>query len=332
MKTVNLKFCDIKEKLPESILNKFRKKVFEDVNLYPKNYEVLTAKLARKHGVRKENIALTNGVDGGIELLARIFGRNTLVFTPTYYEFYDAPKRNGLKVTVINALHGKLFKPEADKAKLRNRSLIYLCNPNMPLGLLERKTVISIAKSTKGIVALDETYIDFAGISAVPLIKRLPNLLILRSFSKGYALAGLRIGYIVGGKDLVDRIRTRMGLGIYPVASVSVNAAAIVLGEEDYFNCMRKGTIQRKEKFERILKDRGFNVFPTQTNVSLIKFPSIRDADRFVRYLERNGILVNQGDGVSTYGLDRTFVRFACGTDNEMRHVTNVIKKYKDGF
>ncbi len=332
MKKVNLRFCDIKEKLPERILERFRKKVFEEVNLYPKNYDMLIAKLARKHGIKRENIVLTNGVDGGIELLARTFGEKTLVFTPTYYEFFDAPRRNGLKVTAISALHGKSFKPEASGSQLRNSSLIYLCNPNMPLGLLDSKTITSIAKSTRGIVALDETYIDFAGKSAVPLIRKFKNLLVLRGFSKGYALAGLRIGYIIGGKALMEKIRAKTGLGIYPVASVSVNAAAIALGEEGYFDRMRKETIERKERFEKVLKGMGFNVFPTQTNISLIKLPSIRGANRLVRYLEKKGILVNQGDGVSTCGLDRRWIRFACGTEDEMGYVTNIIKKYRGGF
>ncbi len=321
----NLRFCDIKDPLPERILNKMRKAAFEDVTLYPQNYGKLVSRLARKLKVKQENIVLVNGVDEGIELMSRAFGKDILIFPPTYYELKDAPERNGLKLTEKYSFDGKAYRVRATGRDLKNRSLVFLCNPNMPFGLLTRKEIGSIASRTRGVVAVDETYMDFTGETSLPLLRKRKNLLILRSFSKGYSLAGLRIGYIIGSKRLIDRIKAiKM---VCNVTSVSVNSAMVVLGEEKYFNGLRKDIISRKDRFETLLKERGFRVLDTETNVVLVKFPSAGKASSFVRFLESKGIAVNQGNGLSTCGLDRSFVRFACGTEAQMRHVSNVIRK-----
>ena len=327
MRTVNLKFCDIKEKLPDRILKRLQK-TFGDVNLYPRNYGELEARLARKHGIKRGNILLVNGVDGGIDLISRIFGRKTLVFTPTYFEFCNAPERNGMKIKKVWSFDGERFRIKPPERELAKSSLVLLCNPNMPFGMLEREQVASVAGRTKGVVALDETYIDFAGRSSIPLIRRHPNLLVLRSFSKAYSMAGIRVGYMVGKEKLLNRIREVIGPGIYPVSSVSVNAALIALDEEVYFRTMRKKVIGIKNGFEGFLRESGFRTIESMTNAAVIKFSSARKSDRFVGYLEKNGVLVNQGDGVCTCGLDRTFVRFACGTRDEMEYAKRVIKRY----
>jgi len=324
---VDLRFCDIKDPLPPRILKKFCKGCFKDVTLYPQNYNKLIKRLARKLKVKPDNIVLVNGVDEGIELISRVFGQDILIFPPTYYEFKDAPRRNGLKLTELYSVdEGGFYRIRAYDEELRNRSLIFLCSPNMPFGFLEPDEIIGIARKTKGIVAVDETYIDFAGRSVVGAFRGTPNLLVLRSFSKGYSLAGLRIGYIVGAKKLIDKIKA-IKL-ICNVTSVSVNAAMVVLDEEKYFRGLRKQIIKRKRKFERLLTNKGLNVLKTETNVILLRFPSVNEANKFV-YLKRNGIEVNQGDGVSTYGLDRSYVRFACGTEAQMKYASRIVEKFK---
>jgi len=327
MSMINLKLGDIKEQLPQKILDKFCKEVFKDVTLYPQNYDILISKLAQKHNVKPENIVLINGVDEGIELVSRVFGQDILIFSPTYYEFLDAPKRNNLKFEIINCFDGKNYVLKYKKSDIKNRSLIFLCNPNNPFGLLTKKEIIEVAKKKKGVVAVDETYIDFNGESVINEFENVPNLLVLRSFSKGYSLAGLRIGYIIGEKSLIDKIVKRKL--ICNVTSVSVNAAIIVLDEEKYFKDLIEKIKRRKDNFEDFLKNKGFNVIHTHTNNIIIKFQNTNEADRFYNFLKTNEIIVNQGDGISTCGLDNTFIRFACGTDEQMRAVIKIVEKYK---
>ena len=324
---INLKLGDIKEELPKKILDRFCKEVFRDVNLEPQNYDVLISRLAQKHRVKPENIVLVNGVDEGIELISRVFGQDILIFLPTYYEFLDAPKRNRLKFKTINCFDGKGYVLKYKESDIKGRSLIFLCNPNNPFGLLAKQEIVEVAKKTNGIVAVDETYIDFNGDSVINEFEKVPNILVLRSFSKGYSLAGLRIGYIVGEKSLIDQLVKRKLM--CNVTSVSVNAAMIVLDEEKYFSSLREKVKKIKDGFEDFLRDRGFNVIHTHTNSILIKFSDVKEADSFCNFLKNNEVIVNQGDGVSTCGLDNSFIRFACGTETQMEEVAELIGKYK---
>jgi histidinol-phosphate/aromatic aminotransferase/cobyric acid decarboxylase-like protein len=324
---INLKLGDIKEQLPERILVKLRKHAFRNVNLYPDNYGVLVSKLAKKHGIGEKNIVLLNGVDEGIELMCRIFGQDILIFPPTYYEFLDAPKRNNLKLTTIEGFDGKGYRLSYKKSDAENRSLILLCNPNNPFGALTKKEITELAELTKGIVAIDETYIDFGGETSIDAFKTTRNVLVLRSFSKGYSLAGLRIGYAIGDEKLIDEIRkTKL---ICNVTSVSVNAAMTVLDEEKYFRNLIKTIKKRKNTFEAFLRKKGFFVLHTETNNIVVKFTTMEEADHFNGFLKKNDVLVNQGDGISTCGLDNSFIRFACGTESQMKALKKIIERYK---
>jgi len=327
MEIINLKFGDIKEPLPKKIIERFSKEAFKDVTKYPENYSILVERLAKRHGINPENIVLVNGVDEGIELISRCFGENILFFTPTYYEFQDAPKRNDLKFETINCFDGKEYRLKYKDDDIRNRSLIFLCSPNNPFGLLTKKEITDIAKKTKGIVAVDETYIDFDGESVLNEFENNPNLLVLRSFSKGYSLAGLRIGYIVGDKNLIDVIKKKKLF--CNVTSVSVYAAMINLDEEAYFKNLIKRIKEGKNKFEDFLKAKNFNIIHTNNNNIMIKFEYVKDANKLCDFLKNNGIIVNQANGMSTCGLDDTFIRFTYGTDEQMKKVREVFEKYR---
>lgn len=324
---INLKFSDIKEELPGRIINKLCKVAFKGANLYPDNYNLLISKLAKRHKVRPENITLINGVDEGIELVSRIFGKNALVFSPAFYEFIDALKRNNMEVETINCFDGKNFTLKYKDSDIKNKSLIFLCNPNNPFGLLKKQEIMGVAKRTNGIVVVDETYIDFNGETAINEFKKLPNILVLRSFSKGYSIAGLRIGYIVGAKNLIDKI-TRIKLP-YNVTSVSAYAAVTVLDEEKYFKELIKKIKMRKDNFENFLRIKGFNVIHTHTNSIIIKFSNIKEADEFYKFLKIKKIFVNQGNGLINCGLDNSFIKFACGTETQMKEVVKIIERFK---
>ncbi len=319
---IDLRLGDVKEPLPQRILDKFCKRAFENVNLYPQNYDGLVSKLAEKHGLEADNIVLVNGVDEGIELIARVFGQDSLVFTPTYYEFVDAPKRNNLKYKTINCFDGKEYALKYTSEDVRDKTLIFLCNPNNPFGLLSSQEIVALAKQTKGVVAVDETYIGFAGET---VLGKAPNILVLRSFSKAFSLAGLRIAYVAGSKTLVDKIKQRKLF--FNVSSVSVNAAKIVLEEEKHFKVQTEKIKKRKESVETFLKTKGLNTIHSHTNNTIIKFDNEQKASNFHKTLKENNILANQGNGISTTGLNPTFIRLTCGTEGQMKEVRGVVER-----
>jgi histidinol-phosphate/aromatic aminotransferase/cobyric acid decarboxylase-like protein len=327
MELINLKLGDIKDSLPKDILGEFCKEGFNKVEFYPMDYSELIEILATKHNLRKEDIVLINGVDEGIELISRAFKGDILIFTPSYYEFRDAPKRNGFKFSEIDCFNNFGYSLNYKEEDIKNRSLIFLCNPNNPFGLLSKEEITNLCIRTKGIVAVDETYIDFNGESMVKYLKKLKNLLILRSFSKAYSVAGLRIGYIIGDAELIKKIKA---IKLYcNVTSVSVNCAKILLKKEAYFKKLRQDINLRKDNFENFLKNIDFSIIHTHTNNIIIKFRETKEANNFFEFLKQNYILVNQGDGVSACGLDNTFIRFSCGTQEQMQKVKNIIESYK---
>lgn len=323
---INLRLADVKEPLPERILARLKNEAFTDMHLYPRNSENLISRLAEKHGLASDNITLVNGVAEGIELVTRTFGNEMLIFTPTYYEFYNAPRRNRMNLYAINCLSENSFRFHYSDADVRNKTLIMLCNPNNPFGILKRDDIIELAVKTKGVVCVDETYINFNGESVIDEIGKLKNLIVMRSFSKGFSLAGFRIGYVAGIKELIDKINDRKVF--CSMNSVSTNAANIVLDEEEYFKQMALRVRRRKERFEDFLESRGFIVIRTHTNGIMIKFPSPEKATMFNEFLKKNQILVNQGNGISTFGLDDSFIRIACGTEEQMKAVSEIVSAY----
>lgn len=111
----------------------------------------------------------------------------------------------------------------------------------------------------------------------------------------------------------------------YNVASVSVYIAITVLDEERYFKRLIKKIKKRKDNFENFLRIKGFNVIHTHTNSIIIEFSNIKEADEFYRFLKINKIFVNQGNGLINYGLDNSFIKFACGTEIQMKEVEKII-------
>jgi len=326
MNVINLKLSDIKENLPIDILDEIKKVAFENVNSYPQNYNSLIEKLAQKHSLEAKYIKLINGVDEGIELVCRLFGQNALIFPPTYYDYLDVFKRNNIKYSLINSFNGSEYIINYEKSDIEKRTLIYLCNPNNPFGAISKSKILEIADNTQGVVVVDETYIDFNGESVINEFINHPNLLVLRSFSKGYSAAGLRIGYIVGSEELVEKIENIKQY--FNVSSVSVNAAKVLLDKAEFFQDRIKKIKKRKDDFEAFLKDKGFFVIHTMNNNIIIKFPAKKKADALFAYLKKKNIIVNQGNGVSTCGLDDTFIRFACGTEGQMKKVIEIIERY----
>jgi histidinol-phosphate aminotransferase len=327
---INLKLGNIKEQLPQRIVSDFCEKAFVGVNSYPENYSLLIGKLAKKHKAKPQNIVLTNGVDEAIELIARVFGKSILIFTPTYYEFLDAARRNNLKIKTVDCFHENKYSLKYKDLDIKKSSLIFLCNPNNPFGILTKQEIAKIAGKTRGIVAIDETYIDFNGETAISISKSFRNILVLRSFSKSCSLAGLRIGYIVGEKSLIEKIRQKKLF--YNVTSVSVYAAIIALEEKKYFQGLIIKIKKRKDSFEDFLAKKGFNVIHTHTNNIVIKFSGKKAAGKFCSHLKENAVIANQGNGISTCGLDNSFVCFACGTEAQMKQVAGTIEKIEKRF
>ena len=263
----------VQDPLPDRVLRRFRQECFDDVQSYPE-YSALTSCLAKKLGA--ESVGLVAGIDEAINLLARAFGRDILIFPPTYYEYFHTPRRNGITVSEQNCFDGETYRLPADA---NGRSLVFIANPNNPFGVAPLEGIRRLAESTDGIVAVDEAYVDFGAKTAAGLLRDFENLLILRTFSKGFCVSGARVGCIAGAKDTVAKAVERNQF--FSVSSASARMALISLEEEESFTAIRANLVKRKMMFEDALRAAGYRVMDSATTTTVLKFNSTGEAASF---------------------------------------------------
>lgn len=314
MPAIDLSFTTIKNKLPDFIAGGLASYVTNSNSYFHQPLE-LRQKIANKLNIPIESIYLTAGADQAITLLCALFGKNTHIFTPTYISYTDAGKLGG-KLTEHRALVDVDYKISA--SKIDDATLIFLANPNNPAGFTKRETIQELVTNNPGAkVVVDEAYGDFFDESVIDEVANNENLIVLRSFSKDYALAGFRIGYIVANPKILEQLVLESTW--FNTAYTSVGAATTALDHEEYFNEMRKTIISERAKTERFLTDAGYKVIPSQINAVLIKFSDETSAANIVEKLHKAGIIVNHGNGASNCGLDKTYVRVSVGSADQMQ-------------
>jgi histidinol-phosphate/aromatic aminotransferase/cobyric acid decarboxylase-like protein len=187
--------------------------------------------------------------------------------------------------------------------------LVFLCNPNNPTGrLLNKKSILNLVKRTQAFVIVDEANIEFGGSSVIREIKRLKNLIVLRTFSKGFGLAGLRIGFCGANPDIIKVLKTMNQP--FPVSSLALKAAAIALEDEEFIKKTRVFMATERDFLTRDLRKSGFEVIDSQANNLLVKVtPNFRSSNDFVNRLSKKGVSVV--NGTSFKGLGQEFVRIS---------------------
>lgn len=323
MDQINLFYTTIKDPLPDFIYDSL-KEFSANANTYRPQPEVLRGKLAKKHGVPMEMIFLTAGIDEAIHMFAHAYERHAYIFTPTYIVYTDVEEFGG-KLTQIPSIINNQY--QVDTSKKSEASLIYLANPNNPSGVTRRENVLELVDNNpQAIVAIDEAYGAFTNLSVIDKVIHHPNMVVFRSFSKGYGMASNRVGYIIASPNIIKLVKNKTQW--CNVSYLSVGAAVAALDHEEYFEKMRKGINNRRDAFIEFLKKKKYTVIPSKINACLIKFINERKALAFVEYLNKNSIIVSHGNGKSNVGLDNTYVRMSIGTQDQMKQVEKVIDKY----
>ena len=322
--TINLFYTTIQQPLPDFIYQGL-KEYSANANLYRPQPQKLIAKLAQKHSLPEKIFFLTAGIDEAIQIFAKTYGQNAFVFTPSYVVYTDVEVFGG-KLNQLYSIKDNQFKISIDQIK--DAILIFLANPNNPSGITPADQVIKLIKNNpQAIVVIDEAYAEFSNLSVIGETRRFSNLAVFRSFSKAYAMAGNRIGYVVADEKIINQVRSKTQWA--NVSYLSVGAAMAALNHETYFQKIRQEINQRRDDFNQFLTEGGFTTIKSNINAVLLKFTSIKLASRFVNYLKDNNIIVSHGGGLSNIGLDQSFVRIAIGTDEQMAEVKKVISRFK---
>jgi histidinol-phosphate aminotransferase len=296
-----------------------------DLTRYPQR-EPVEAIVAAHLGLDAGQVALTNGVDEAIHVLFETFleaGDELLLPVPTYtmYEVYASA--TDARVVPIQAADDLQFPFERLVAAITPQTkVIAIANPNSPSGsLATRAQIVEIAsRAPQAAVLVDEAYFHFCGETVVDLIGAIPNLIVARTFSKAYGLAGLRLGLIAA---LVEPMRwVRRVLSPYSVNSLALACLPPALEDTEYLNWYVGEVLQARTEFEAALDAAGVRRWPSRANFILVEIGA-RHVE-FVRLMRAEGVLVR--DRSSDPGCDGR-VRITIGTREQMRKAASVLNK-----
>ncbi len=284
---------------------------------YPER-EPMEALAAARLGLAADQVVLTNGVDEAIHVLFETFleaGDELLLPVPTYamYEVYaSATEASAVAVQAADDLRLPF---ERLIAEITPRTkIIAIANPNSPSGTVAtRAQLLELARrAPQAVLFVDEAYFHFHGETVIDLVGALPNLVVARTFSKAYGLAGLRIGVLAGPVELMRWMRRV--LSPYSVNSLALVCLPAVFEDEAYLDWYVNEVIAARTEFEAALDAAGVRRWPSRGNFVLLEIGA-RHAE-FVRLMRAAGVLVR--DRSSDPGCDGR-VRITIGTREQMK-------------
>jgi histidinol-phosphate aminotransferase len=295
------------------------------LNRYPE-YGALNSKISSYADVAEEEVMMTNGSDQGIELIIRSFsqeGDTLLIPAPSFAMFFQCAKSSGRKI--ISPLYpAPNFKfPFSEVLEKIDPSirLIILCNPNNPTGTLIPLPEIEeiLKKAAPAMVLVDEAYFEFSGITAASFLKQYENLIISRTFSKAFGLAGLRIGYLLSQKENILALRKVQGP--YDVNSMAAAAAAATLEDiPDMNSYVREVMQEAKPLTETFFQTHGIPFAESAAN--FLSFVP-KNAAATLSKLEEKGIRIRAPSGPNMNGI----LRVTIGTSADMAKFCDVYRK-----
>lgn len=294
--------------VPKGKLTELLMEVVEETDLrrYPQEEELLVKRALGKYlNVKPGCIAVGNGSDQLIELLASLFldrGDEAFSVTPTFSMYQHIISLLGAKFVGFPLKEDFSLNIKGILAAVTSRTrLLFLCSPNNPTANQFRKDdVRDVVEGFPGLVVMDEAYAEFAEFSVVPLVDEFENLVVLRTFSKAFGLAGLRLGYAASNRDLAETLSSKAQLP-YPVNSIALKMGLKLLGN---IEIMREAATQMKKERERLIKRlneiSGVTAFDSQANFVLVQ--TDRGSDEVFQGLLNRGIIVRNVGKVLNLG------------------------------
>ncbi len=329
-----------------------RTAVGDDLRRYPdpEGMQLKTALVRHfaAHDIAPEQIFLGNGSD---EVLAHtfqalfrrerdgqpmplLFPDVTYSFYPSYCRLYEVPCRTpALSERFELRVEDYLFENAADAP-----GAILFPNPNAPTGCLLPLSDVEriVAANPETVVVVDEAYIDFAGDeksaasipTAVALVNRYPNLLVVQTLSKSRALAGLRVGFAIGDVELIAGLeRVKNSFNSYPLDRVALAGAVAAVADEGYFGRMRQAVMETRARLGAELETLDFEVLPSAANFIFARHPR-HDAQTLFAALRARNIVVRHFKQPRI----EQFLRISIGSDEECRRMVTVLREILAGL
>lgn len=300
---------------------------YESLRLYPDSAAaVLVDALADYHGVKSEQMFVGVGSDDVLAMSFLTFfnSKKPILFPDITYSFYDVWAEL-FQIPYERPALDEQFAIRPEDYYKENGGVIFP-NPNAPTGMLEKLSMIEdiLEHNQDVIVIIDEAYIDFGGSSALPLLEKYDNLLVVRTFSKSRSMAGMRIGYAIGSPELIRSLNDVK----YSFNSYTMNQTSLVYGtasiqDEAYFKETCEKIITVREWTKQQLSELGF-IFPdSQANFIFASHPEYKAKDLFQALREQH-IYVRYFDKPR---IDN-YLRITIGTEEQMKCFIDFLKDY----
>ncbi|MFW6134020.1 MAG: histidinol-phosphate transaminase [Elusimicrobiota bacterium] len=309
--------------LPEEIKKKISGILTEiELNRYPQIYLKNLKKLLSNYaGVSEDNILIGNGSDELILLILIACGGPGKIVTcpyPAFSMYRILSELMGSKFVEISL--DEEFSLPVGKILSTNPDIIFLTRPNNPTGnIFSKKNVKRIVKNSSGLVIVDEAYFEFCGDTMVKEIKDFPNLIILRTFSKAFSLAGIRAGYLITQKNLAKELR-KVQLP-YNISVINQKILEIIMKNKDsVLKSVEKLVSSREKLYKELKKIKGVTPYKSKANFILIR---IDDIDSVMDILKKKNIKVRR---FKSPGLE-DYLRVTVGTEEENKNFIDAIKE-----
>lgn len=296
----------------------------DKLRLYPPTDGAeLTEALAKRYGVDKDRVFVGVGSDDVLAVAFQTFfdSDKPVIFPDITYSFYD----------VWANLYRVPYKqiPLMDDFRIRREDFygdgtgagagnggVIIANPNAPTSICEGLDFIEdiVKHNPDSVVVIDEAYVDFCGISAIPLLEKYDNLVVVQTFSKSRCAAGLRIGYAISSKELITAMNdVKFSINSYTMPFTTIEFGKAVVEDEEYFKETVGRIVQTRTRSEERFRELGFKVLPSGSNFLFVTheripakliFDELRSKNIFVRYFNKARI--------------DNYLRVTIGTDEQM--------------
>ena len=297
------------------------------LRFYPQaNATALKQAIADFYEVKAENVFVGNGSDDVLALAFQAFfnGDKPIAYPDITYSFYPVWCRL-LGIEYVNYPLDDNFRINIEDYKAENGGVV-IPNPNAPTSIGEGREFVEklMEYNQDSVVIIDEAYCDFGGVSSVPLIEKYENLLITGTFSKSRSLAGMRIGFAIGSKTLIDTLEAvKNSYNSYTVDALSIAMGIEAMKDVEYFNETISKIIATRTRVTEELRLLGFEVLDSQTNFVMATHEDY-DMKEMFEYLKENKIFIRYFNQPRI----NKYVRITIGTNEEMDKFLNGVKNF----
>ncbi len=299
----------------------------ENLKKYPSaNAVPLVNAIAKREGLLPEDVFAGNGTDDVLSLCFRAFFNSDkpIIFPDITYSF------NTVWCDILNIPYETIPVDEdfnidpADYA--RPNGGVVIANPNAPTSIGRGLDFIReiLDNNSDSVVIVDEAYVDFGGTTAVPLLKEYDNLVITRTFSKSRSMAGMRLGWAMGGREVISAIyAAKDSMNSYPVDSIAQAAGVAAIEDEEYFRATLKRVIATRGRLTAELRGMGFTLPDSQTNFVFASHPRY-SAKEIFEFLKTRDIYVRW---FNKPRIDN-YLRITVGTDGETDALIKALNEF----